>query len=752
MDEKKIQKRLKKTIIFVAATGVILLAAAGFFGWFLWHSVDQAVNEQMSAETDEYIKRLYKQMHANFQLLDTLSSFVADAEIQEKAEFPELLDEANHQNDFITMGYFDESGDGVTVTLDEGIEMTTIEACQEEFKEVAYAALDGKRSVSRLFMGGISHEKVVVYAVPVMRDNEVIGALCASDHIEIFTDILTGNQVMGGSAYIHMVNQDGDFLIRSERAAVQEESETLFGEPYLNPDQYSDIEEKLHAGEEARFSFEYNGESYRTLLEPVGINGWYLFCVNSVQESSAIVYFIVRVVAGIFIAVLFLFMFWLLYSYRLMKKNAGDLYHLAFYDQMTEAYNFPRFRQIAEEKSKRDRNGALISLNIHQFKFINEIFGKEQADRLLRHTSDVLSRSLKEGEIFCRESADFFYIFLKSTDKNEILQRMERIMAEVSEHKNEDQSGYHILLYCGAVISDEAQTTYTLEQMMTHVMFALEKARETHQNNVWFFDSKLHEKELMDNYVEGHMYQALENGEFSLYLQMKTDLRTGKTAGAEALVRWSRENGGMIYPDQFIPVFESNGFCTKLDIYMVDKVCSCIRDWIDRGLEPLPVSVNQSKAVLYKTDYIEKLCAIIQHYGIPAELITLEILEGAALENAEEFNCTICALQSEGFQISMDDFGSGYSSLNVLGKLQINEVKLDRGFLNEVTEGKNEKARLIMEQIVELSKKLRIRTVVEGVETEESDRMIREWGCDLGQGYYYGRPVSAEEFTEKYMK
>ena len=141
MDEKKIQKRLKKTIIFVAATGVILLAAAGFFGWFLWHSVDQAVNEQMSAETDEYIKRLYKQMHANFQLLDTLSSFVADAEIQEKEEFPELLDEANHQNDFITMGYFDESGDGVTVTLDEGIEMTTIEACQEEFKEAFARAL-----------------------------------------------------------------------------------------------------------------------------------------------------------------------------------------------------------------------------------------------------------------------------------------------------------------------------------------------------------------------------------------------------------------------------------------------------------------------------------------------------------------------------------------------------------------------------------------------------------------------------------
>lgn len=323
------------------------------------------------------------------------------------------------------------------------------------------------------------------------------------------------------------------------------------------------------------------------------------------------------------------------------------------------------------------------------------------------------------------------------------------IMSDLSKYG--EKIGCHIFMYCGAVISDEMNDIYSLEQMLTHVMFALAKARETHQNNVWFFDAGLHEKERLDHYIESHMYQALNEGEFTLWLQVKKDLVSREAAGAEALVRWKRKDGTVFRPDQFIPLFEKNGFCTKLDMYMIEKVCACIRGWMDQGGVSLPVSVNQSKAAFYKPDYVQKLSGIISRYGVPAELITLEILEGAALENTEEFNRTICRLRKRGFQVSMDDFGSGYSSLNTLGSLHIDEVKLDRGFLREVSAGENEKMCLIMEQIIKLAEKLQIRTVVEGVETGEDERIIREWGCDIGQGYYYGRPVSAEEFTAQYI-
>lgn len=480
------------------------------------------------------------------------------------------------------------------------------------------------------------------------------------------------------------------------------------------------------------------------LLAAAGFFGFFL--LDSVERSESSV----RISVIALDVVLFLLLLWMFVSYAVFRNHIRSLRRLAFYDRLTGACNFVRFRADAAEAAGKNCNCTLVALNIHQFKFINEIFGKEQGDRVLRAAADIISENLNENEMFCRESADFFYLFLRETERGRIEQRLGLIMSALSRYG--EKAGCHIFMYCGAVISDEMNDIYNLEQMLTHVMFALAKARETHQNNVWFFDAGLHEKERLDHYIESHMYQALRNEEFTLWLQVKRDLGTGETAGAEALVRWEEKDGQVFRPDQFIPLFEKNGFCTKLDMYMVDKVCECICGWMERGFKPLPVSVNQSKAAFYKADYVQRLSDITSHYGIPAELITLEILEGAALENADEFNRTICALRSKGFRVSMDDFGSGYSSLNTLGSLHIDEVKLDRGFLKEVSAGANEKVCFIMEQIIELSRKLQIRTVVEGVETAEDDRMIREWGCDTGQGYYYGRPVRAEEFTAHYME
>ena len=237
-----------------------------------------------------------------------------------------------------------------------------------------------------------------------------------------------------------------------------------------------------------------------------------------------------------------------------------------------------------------------------------------------------------------------------------------------------------------------------------------------------------------------------------MFLQPKINLKTGKLGGAEALVRWLKKDGDMIYPNQFIPLFESNGFCARLDMYMVEQVCRRIRKWIDEGIEPIPISVNQSKLLFYEEDYVESLCRLIEKYRIPARLITLEILEGLAIGNVEELNNRISSLQEKGFRISMDDFGSGYSSFNTLGKLKIDELKLDRVFLIEITNEKENRQRIIMEQVVDLTKRLKISTVVEGVETRENEVLIQSFGCDYGQGYYYSRPVSADEFEEKFLK
>ena len=209
----------------------------------------------------------------------------------------------------------------------------------------------------------------------------------------------------------------------------------------------------------------------------------------------------------------------------------------------------------------------------------------------------------------------------------------------------------------------------------------------------------------------------------------------------------------MIYPGQFIPIFEKNGFCSNLDLYMVEQVCRQIRAWIDEGTTPVPLSVNQSKLLFYEVDYIDKMKGLLEKYQVPGNLITLEILEGLAMGNIDELNEKILRLKELGFRISMDDFGSGYSSLNTLASLKIDEVKFDREFLLRLQERGMDYDRqvVIMSEIVELTKKLKISTVIEGVETQENEDLIKKLGCGYGQGYYYSRPVSVEEFSEKYV-
>ena len=206
----------------------------------------------------------------------------------------------------------------------------------------------------------------------------------------------------------------------------------------------------------------------------------------------------------------------------------------------------------------------------------------------------------------------------------------------------------------------------------------------------------------------------------------------------------------MVYPNQFIPLFERNGFCVELDLYMVEQACRQLKSWMDQGLAPVPISVNQSKLLFFQADYIRKLTQLLETYQVSPSLIILEILEGLALENVEELNAKIIQLQTIGFRVSLDDFGSGYSSLNTLGKLQIDEIKLDRAFLLDAA-GRKGRVRLIMEETVRMARRLGISTVAEGVETPEDEQLVRSIGCDVGQGYLYSRPLAAGDFDERYM-
>lgn len=750
MKKKKIDFQTKKMIQLVAVVSLVLIVAAGVLLYFLLQAMNASARQQMTFETEEYKNRLFKQIEADFQNLETLSGFISEEMLEDEDEFAKRLEYSNEQNNFLTMAFFYPDGKGTISTRGLGTRMdVSYKNLNEAAHPVVEKAYEGEKSVSRLFYSESVNRRVFVYGVPVYTGEELAGVLTASDQIDIFTDILDGNTVLGGNGYLHLIGTEGDFLVKSKNAVVKEDLGNIFEGPYFDDDEKDMLKKEMQNNQRIFSSFRYHGERYQILLDPVGMHGWYLMCVSTLQESNQYSYPMLAVMVAAVACVLLVVVFLLFYGFRLARRSSRRFRYQAYHDSLTGAKNLTYFNRRLSRCLESGSAVSVVALNVHQFKFINEIFGREYADRLLIEIKEVLDKNMETGEFFARDRADLYYLCLMEQDREKILGRLQQIMDEIVDISSHHHNNYRILLYCGVVIQEEEKDVTPL---MTHVMFALTTARGSYENNVWFYDSQLHEKEKIENYVETHMHQALQDGEFKMFLQPKTDLKTGRLKSAEALVRWIREDGSMIYPDQFIPLFENNGFCAKLDLYMVECACLQIREWMDKGMEPIGISVNQSKLLFYEKDYIEVMTELKERYGIPDQLITLEILEGLATENVEELNRKIGILRGQGFRISLDDFGSGYSSLNVLGNLRIDELKLDRGFLLEASDKRNTRFRAVMEEIVQLTKRLRISTVVEGIETASNEQFCCEIGCDQGQGYYYSRPLAQEDFNQQYMK
>lgn len=730
---------------------LLLIGICSFLGIYLHRALLSETDTQMEAEIETYCSRLRKQISRDFQMLHTLRSIIEEEGIQNKEEFSHVLERANKENDFISMMYFPKNGQGTVVSTVEGTRHSVkLAEMQKECRTVIKAALGGESSLSQPFYSEFSDQVEFVYAVPVYENGTVAGALAGSNTIGIFSEILSVYGVMGGNGFVHMLNKAGDFLIVSDYAVVKNETDNVFTGSYFQTEDMYAAKEAMQKEEPYIFSFLDQGKNYRALLYPVGYNDWYLFCISAYRNMHNAMYRVVNMILIIFTVVMVLVIVLLFFGFRMLRKSYRDLFYTAYRDRLSGAYNRQGFFHEAEELVKAGKKFSLAGINVRQFKYINEMFGQEKADDLLRFIAKKTDSYLREGEIICRDSADNFYLLLLETEKLLILERLRHIKAVIEEESVHAGSTYCLRLYCGCVIADE-ELKRDINKMMTHLIFTLSDAKKNVDSDICFYDNKLYDKMQIENYIESHMQLALDSGEFQMFLQPKISLQDRSLAGAEALVRWIMKDGGRIFPDQFIPQFEKNGFCAKLDLYMVECACKKIRQWMDEGKEPVGISVNQTKLLFFDADYIGQLRRLIAKYQVPAHLITLEILEGIAIENPEELNKIIDRLNAIGFRVAMDDFGSGYSSLNILAKLHLNELKIDRGFLQQLTTDKQKRASVVLEQVVHMTKRLKIDTVVEGVETKEQEDLLVYLGCDLAQGYYYNKPLSVSEFEAFYM-
>ena len=459
----------------------------------------------------------------------------------------------------------------------------------------------------------------------------------------------------------------------------------------------------------------------------------------------------------IFVSILFVIVGSWFYNYRKKMEyktlvNENKLLHLSIYDELTGAYNRSYFYKLMEQKAEQPESGALVALNVRNFKYINDTYGMQRADQLLCKIKEILDANLRENELLCRPTADCFYLFISETQPADIQRRLNSLQAHLKIMAEDFLDGYRISFYCGAVSSITSPNLNNIQSNLNSLMVALSHARQTGDSAVCIYDQEMHKVEQLRQYIEANMVRALEENEYLVYLQPKMNLRTGKIDSAEALVRWQTKERGLLFPNQFIPLFEQNGFCKQLDLYMLEKACQLLRNWMDEGIAPITISINQTKSLFVSDDYVEKLLEITSRYNVSPQYIVLEILEGLAFENLVQLNDTISRLNRAGFRVSMDDFGSGYSSLNTLGKLHVDQIKLDRMFLMDLRREQRSSQYEVMSLIFALAKKLGTETVTEGVETKEDEDLILSMGCDYGQGYCYSKPIPAESFLTTFLK
>ena len=749
MNEKIIKKRITRMIIWVLIL-TIALGSSVFIIFNTLKKVQTDVNStKITKRMEEYQKSLERQFESDFQILNTVTPFLGELSQYGTEQWLENLEKANKNNQFIKMAYYTSDKKGVEVDISkEGSQEVDWNSLEQPLQHIIEQAFHENRAISEVYQDEESKEERIGYAVPIYKNRVVVGVLVGINDMNVYENLLQKEKNTVGDFDVYMFDQHGNMLIYP---AVENKEEIQYSK--LADEEKQKIEAFVAKEKIGSINIKIHNKTYPVYLQAVGVNGWYILYIDSGLEESSSIKTLSIVTGVVVISTLVLYLVFIFLGYRVFLGSIRSLIQVAYYDRLTGSYNIDKFYQEVKELLEKDDNYSLAIINIRRFRHMNDVLGMKKADEILCQVKRILESSIKEKEIFCRHNADLFYILLRESEKEVIKQRMIEIQNNISEISNHIDKNYKITTCVGiSVQRKEEYGEKWMAELIHQAEFALKQVDFAHNNQLIFYSNKMYQIDYEQGIIENDMETSLKNGEFRLFLQPKITLKDGTIMGAESLVRWIREDGSMIYPDIFIPAFEKNGFCIELDLYMVEQTCKKLREWMDQGYEPIQLSVNQSKLLFYQSDYIEKLCAIREKYKIPDNFITLEILEGLAADNVDELNQIIKELKEKGFQISMDDFGAGYSSLNVLGSLDIDELKLDRQFLMPTSFMEKENQRAVMKHIVQLAKELSIRIVVEGVETKEDKDFIKSIGCDIGQGYYYSRPIPVEEFEQQFVK
>lgn len=702
-------------------------------------NLELEIISSLSEEAEENAALIKKEIDAKFGVLQSFANELSStgdeiAEIRDMQSFVEVYN-------FRRMGFVDLNGIAKTT---DGFEKDL------SFREFYQVGLKGESFITESLqdtVGDYTEDMINILSVPVYDNKgEIKGVLFATYLTEKFHEVIFSDSFQG-EGYTYIVAGDGD-VISSYGDGMQKEYDNIF--IYTgDAAQYDDaIQEKVENDMREKLSrvgigVNEDNDKYFYCYKPLEIESadmnWYIFSIEPKSVLDERMHPIMRDIQFLtVILICILVMANIIFLYYNVRRRQ-ELFRLAYKDSITGGDNFSNFKEKA--KKYENTEGYVIALDISEFKLVNNVCGNARGDEVLKAIWDVILANCNDNEQAARVNADRFVIFWIERSKKTVTYRIEKLINEI-EGISEQLSVprlYPVIGIRAVEKLDDADKRYG-EALRAKAL--VKNRRDRHYA---FYDEIDYDTIVENKNLENGFEKALADKKFEVWYQPKFNSHTGKIVGSEALIRWRADDGSLISPGRFIPLFEKNGNIIRLDEYVFREVCRQQKEWQKEGIQILPVSVNISRFSLYYSNVVEKYERIINYYDVDHKYVQIEITESAIIENTVIVEL-IQKFHDAGFDILLDDFGSGYSSLASLNQMPFDTIKLDKSLVDYVG---NENGEKLLKFIVQLVQSLGMKITAEGVEYKEQLDFLENLNCDDIQGFYFSKPLMLADFSAK---
>lgn len=740
-----------KTEVLSVVAAILIAIFVVFASVFMVHTMN-ALDDEVNKYIDRTVTQKYEIVEGAINNdISTVKNFAACLSDYKTADENMLIRKIKElENSSETIESF--------IIADENGNVTTSKRIDKNIsaREYYQKAMNGEVNVSKAIFSEPDGKMVNVIAVPIYGDYQrIIGMLagiCDAGSYDALLDMSFSGDGSDSNGYV--LNSDGEVVMSGDNALGDN---VPMGDLFFSSDLLAGVDESVRSTVKDNFAKVGGSGIIKSYCKGDKYIAYYcgftksndlhylLIFKEDVVAAQQDYYAVMNIMMYIFFVVILIvviaaYIVIVRVSFRRLKKANAEVSRIAYTDRLTGYSTWDKFVIDAKKLLQHEyRRYALVSFDIDKFKAINDMYGHEEGNRVLKLIADTVNRNLQDGETFSRINSDNFYIFMIYHSDDDISGRVisliQAIEYEVTEFVPVLSFGIYRII----------DKNVSIRRMGDLADIAKRTVKYGDDSAYAFYNESMLEEMREEKRIENEMQAALDTHEFCVFYQPKVSL-DGKVnlAGAEALVRWIKD-GTVISPGKFIPLFEKNRFIIKLDFYIMDQVCQKIKYW-QKYYKDLLISVNMSRVHLKDPQFVEKLNDICVSHGVSTSSIEIEITESVAYESLDVLTTVFKQLKDYGFHISIDDFGSGYSSLNMLKDLPADVLKIDRAFLAE--SNSNKRANDILGHVIRMASSLGIHTICEGIETDEQAQLLGGLGCEMAQGFYFAKPMPSDSFEE----